>query len=89
MRTVLLAAVAVTGFGLGLAASATPAQAGQFPICLHWKGDFVECRYSSMAQCMASASGIGADCLPNPAYAGYYVEEPAPPRRVRRHHRED
>lgn len=94
MRRMLLAAVAATGFGWALAAPAPAAAETIFPICLHWKGDLTDCRYTSMAQCNASASGIGADCLYNPAYAAavrgpasYDEDAPPPPRRkrVRRH----
>ncbi len=91
MRKILLAAIAVTGFGMGIATSVTPAQA-QAPICLHWRVDLSDCRYFSMAQCNASASGIGATCLYNPAYAARvesYDEEPAPRRRPRRRHTRD
>ena len=88
MRKILLAAIAMA-FGMGIATSVTPAQA-QAPICLHWRDDLTDCRYFSMAQCNASASGIGATCLYNPAYAARvesYDEEPAPRRRSHRRHR--
>ncbi|UTD28944.1 DUF3551 domain-containing protein [Bradyrhizobium sp. WD16] len=91
MRRMLLAAVAATGFGWALASPAPAAAETIFPICLHWKGDLTDCRYTSMAQCNASASGLGADCLYNPAYAAVvretYDEAAPPPRRkrIRRH----
>ena len=92
MRKMLLAGVAVASFGMGLAAAMTPAQA-EAPICLYWRGDYKDCRYFSMAQCNASASGLGASCNYNPAYAarveGYYDDEPAPRQRPRRRHHRD
>ncbi|WP_315832997.1 DUF3551 domain-containing protein [Bradyrhizobium prioriisuperbiae] len=92
MRRILLAGVAVVGFGMGLATSVTPAQAQTGPICMIWR-EITDCRYFSMAQCNASASGIGADCLYNPGYAGRvesaYDDEPAPRQRPRRRHHRD
>jgi hypothetical protein len=89
MRRILLAALAVIGGGMA-ANQPTPVEARTvYPICMHWRATAPDCRYNSMAQCMASASGIGADCLYNPAYAmapapGYIVEDAPPPRRKRR-----
>lgn len=91
MRRILLAAVAATGFAGALAAPAPASAEAIYPICLHWKDDYTDCRYTSMAQCNASASGIGADCLYNPAYSAavsgpaYYDQEVPPPARRKRH----
>lgn len=45
-----------------------------YPVCLQiYQGiaDFYfECRYRTMAQCAASASGRAAQCMVNPYYAG-------------------
>jgi Protein of unknown function (DUF3551) len=45
-----------------------------YPVCLQiYQGiaDFYfECRYRTMAQCAASASGRSAQCMVNPYYAG-------------------
>ena len=45
-----------------------------YPVCLQvYQGiaDFYyECRYRTMAQCMASASGRSAQCMVNPYYGG-------------------
>ena len=45
-----------------------------YPVCLQiYQGiaDFYfECRYRTMAQCMASASGRSAQCVVNPYYGG-------------------
>lgn len=87
MRTMMRVVLATASFGLGLAFAGTPASAQSqiYPICLHWRHDAVSCRYVSMAQCNASASGIGASCLYNPAYsfAAAVDDEPAAPRRHR------
>ncbi|MGO4715672.1 DUF3551 domain-containing protein [Bradyrhizobium sp. 2TAF24] len=91
MRAVLAAAA----FGLAFAAMPASAQSQIFPICLHWRDDLVSCRFVSLAQCNASASGIGATCLYNPAYpfGAHGVADPAadarddgapPPRRRHR-----
>lgn len=55
-----------------------------YPVCLHvfrWGGDDYECRYTTMPQCQASASGRGAMCVINPYYGG----RASPGRRDRRH----
>ena len=58
--------------------TAAPARAQTYdpayPVCLHAKGAY-ECRYTSLPQCNASASGRAAQCFINPYFAG--AEEPA------------
>jgi hypothetical protein len=44
---------------------------------------YYECRYTSLPQCNASASGRAAQCMVNPYFANAYEE----PRRYRRHRR--
>jgi hypothetical protein len=89
MKKVLLAAIAVAGFAAGIAVTApSPAQAGQMPVCMHQRDISPDCRYTSMAQCMATAAGIGGDCLANPAY--YYAQtqnsdQPVRARKLRRY----
>jgi hypothetical protein len=57
------------------AVATTPAQAGDYPVCLRVYGpaSYNECSYTSIAQCQATASGRAAECYPN-AFAAY----PAP-----------
>ena len=60
---------------------ATPAKAQtydpSYPVCLHvYRVNYYECRYVSMAQCAASASGRPAQCLLNPYFAGGYDDPP-------------
>jgi hypothetical protein len=58
--------------------------AGGYPVCLHVYGPitYYECRYTSLPQCNASASGRAAQCDLNPYYAS--AEEPMG-RPYRRH----
>ena len=58
-----------------------------YPVCLHvyTRGaNYYECRYTSLPQCNASASGRAAQCVINPYFAG--AEEPRE-RHYRRHPR--
>jgi hypothetical protein len=63
-----------------------------FPVCLQVYGpiNYYECRYTSLPQCAASASGRAAQCILNPYVAHAYAEPPAGydrPRHYRRRHR--
>lgn len=70
---------------------AAPAQAQtydpNYPVCLQIYDDMVhyyfDCSYTSMPQCLASASGRAAQCIVNP----YYAKPTAKPgsRRKRSH----
>jgi hypothetical protein len=61
-----------------------------YPVCLQiyqgWNDYYFECRYTSLAQCNASASGRAAQCIVNPYYAGPKTASPG--RRDRRPRRE-
>jgi hypothetical protein len=56
-----------------------------YPVCLQIygiDGGYIECAYTSLAQCGMSASGRAAQCITNPYFAG----APAPAgSRTRRH----
>jgi hypothetical protein len=57
--------------GTLLAAPPTFAQTydPRFPVCIEVStidGTSIDCSYASMAQCTATASGLGATCYPNP-----------------------
>jgi hypothetical protein len=44
-----------------------------YPVCLQTygiDGGVIECGYTSLAQCNASASGRAAQCIANPYFAG-------------------
>jgi hypothetical protein len=52
-----------------------------YPVCLQIydvDGGYIECGYSSLAQCAQSASGRAAQCITNPYFAG--AETPRGPR---------
>ncbi len=83
MRILALAILAI-----GTASVAAPAAAQTYapgyPVCLHVYGPvtYYECRYTSLPQCNASASGRAAQCVLNPYVAN--AEESAG-RAYRRH----
>jgi hypothetical protein len=76
MRVLTLAILAI---GMVSAAGQAGAQTYDpaFPVCMHvvplGGGSYEDCMYYTMAQCAASASGRGAQCSPNPFYAGAVV----------------
>ena len=60
---------------LGLALAASPVRAQtydpNYPICLQAygiTGNYISCRYRSMAQCKVSASARAAQCIVNPYF---------------------
>ena len=67
MRIIVLAAMSI-----GILAAAAPARAQTYdpayPICMHVSGpvSYYDCRFNSLPQCAASASGRGAQCDMNP-----------------------
>lgn len=77
-------------FAIGMVSATAPAAAQtydpSYPVCLHVYGraNYYECRYTSLPQCNASASGRSAQCVINPYFAS--AEEPTG-RAYRRHHR--
>jgi hypothetical protein len=85
MRILALAVLAI-----GALAAAAPARAQAwdpaYPVCLRVYGpiSYNECRYTSLNQCAATASGRSAQCVVNP----YFASAEAPVGRpYRRHHR--
>jgi hypothetical protein len=85
MRILALAILAV---GTVLTAAGAYAQTydPSYPVCLHVYGraTYYECRYTSLAQCNATASGRPATCVVNPYFASAYQEPSG--RHYRRHH---
>jgi len=74
---------------IGMVSAAAPARAQtydpNFPVCLQTygsAGDNIDCSFTTLAQCNASASGRAAQCYTNPFFAG--AREPAGYRRHRR-----
>ena len=59
----------------------------RYPVCMKlyqgpFGGEWIDCSYTSLPQCRATASGRGAMCVENP----YFVLPPQlPPRSHRRH----
>lgn len=86
MRILTLAILAIGTFA---AASPGAAQtyAPGYPVCLHVYGpvSYYDCRYSSLAQCSAAASGRSGQCVTNP-YAANAQEPMARPYRQRRYY---
>ena len=80
----ILAIVSVSATGPAHAQKYDPA----YPFCMHvikWGGSLQEdCSYYTIAQCRASASGLGYGCDANPYYAGATA---VPGRYERRHRR--
>lgn len=85
MRIPALAASVLVAVFVALPASAQTYGAG-YPVCLHQYGPttYYDCSYSSIAQCNASASGRGAQCVVNPYMANAGLDAP-PIVRHRRH----
>ena len=76
MRTSLrrIAVSALLAMPLALWASAAPA-APEYPWCARYDWSTRNCGFVSFQQCLATISGIGGRCEPNPFYKG------PPPRR--------
>ena len=78
MRVLALAILAV-----GAVSAAQPVAAQTYdpssPVCMRVFGDptYLECRYSTIAQCKGTASGRGAECLLNPYFASADPVSPA------------
>ena len=85
MRNLALAILATATVSLAGPAEAQTYAPG-YPVCLHVYGPvtYYECNYTSLAQCNASASGRGAQCLTNPYAANASDELPVPRYRHRR-----
>ena len=85
----LMRILALIILAVGMASAAPSARAQtydpNYPVCLQTYGiggGYIECGYTSLAQCVQSASGIAAQCISNPYFASPQV--PAGPH-YRRH----
>lgn len=90
MRRIVLALLTVAStcaFDSAAAPSRAQTYAPDYPVCLHVYGriNYYECRYTSLPQCNASASGRAAQCVVNPYFASSGFGDPLP-RRWRRHY---
>jgi hypothetical protein len=78
MRVLALAILAV-----GAVSAAQPLAAQTYDpsshVCMRVFGDptYLECRYSTIAQCKGTAAGRGAECLLNPYFASADSVSPA------------
>jgi hypothetical protein len=79
MRILALAILAIGMVSIGPAAAQTYDPA--YPVCLrvYDRTNYYECRYTSLPQCNAPASGRAAQCVINPYFAS--AQEPAGYRR--------
>jgi len=81
-----LLACTILTIGMMLAAASARAQTydPNYPVCLQTygiDGGYIDCSFTSLAQCAASASGRSAQCLTNPYFA-QGVRKPLGQRRV-------
>jgi len=82
-REILMRIPALAILAIFTVLSAAPAVAqtysGNYPVCLQLYlrdgARSIECSYSSIEQCQATASGLSATCLINPYYSN--AREPA------------
>jgi hypothetical protein len=81
-----------TILALAMAVIGTSAQAQiydpSYPVCMHVygdKGDRMDCIFTSLAQCAATASGRSATCLINPYFA--QASTPTPRKKVAKKYR--
>jgi Tfp pilus assembly protein PilV len=83
-------ALAILTMFVALATAPADAQTfgGNGPYCMEyyqWGGSRnIDCSYSTIAQCQATASGLSAMCLTNPYYANAQVPRDPAYRRSRR-----
>jgi len=63
--------------------------APDYPVCLHvyGRGSYIDCGYTSIPQCQATAQGRSAQCEINPYFALHDPAEPVHGRHHRRIHR--
>lgn len=80
--------LACTFLTIATVSSAAPVRAQtydpNYPVCLQTygiDGNYIECSFTSLAQCAASAAGRSAQCLNNP-YFTQGVRKPPRPRGV-------
>lgn len=77
--------VTLASFAVGMLLASSPASAQTYdpshPVCIHIygerMGDRIDCIYSSLEQCAATASGLPATCLINPYYVNARKLAPA------------
>jgi hypothetical protein len=76
---VILATVTVLTSSPVLAQNYSP----NYPVCLQyyrWGGSDIDCSYTSLEQCGATASGLSAQCITNPYDANAQLRRASPYR---------
>ena len=68
---------------LRLAAHATPALAREYPWCARYDVWTTNCGFAAFQQCLATISGAGGFCTPNPRAAAIGDERPRRHKRPR------
>jgi Protein of unknown function (DUF3551) len=61
-----------------------PAEAQTYPWCAYynvWQGGATNCGFSTFQQCLATVSGVGGSCGPNPMYQPAPEPYPRHPKR--------
>jgi hypothetical protein len=81
-----LAILAVTAAALSLAAHLTPAQAREYPWCARYDVWTTNCGFVTFQQCLATISGAGGFCAPNPRAVAVGDERPQRRKRARTSH---
>ena len=82
MRTKLAWILLISWAILAITPSHAQTYDPNYPVCLQVYvpfGGYVDCSYTSLPQCQATASGRGAQCYPNPYFA--YAQTPRRQRR--------
>jgi Protein of unknown function (DUF3551) len=87
MRILVLAMLAIATVAASGSAQAQTYDPN-YPVCLHVYGrvSYYDCRYTSLPQCAASASGRSAQCVVNPYFADAHEQPIAGPHRRHRHY---
>jgi len=90
MVRLLTSAIFVIGPLIAFAPASAQMYDPRYPVCMHVYGDLIgermDCIFTSLAQCAATASGLPATCITNPYYAseGYVTGgRSRPPRPYR------
>lgn len=87
----LTSAIVVVGTLLALASASAQTYDPRYPVCMHvygeLEGERMDCDFTSLAECAASASGRPATCLINPYYAYARAKPTRPYRRWGHFHR--
>ena len=77
MRTKLTWMILASGALLAAAPSHAQTYDPNFPVCLQVyqpRGGYIDCSFTSLPQCQATASGREAQCYDNPYFA--YAQKP-------------